>query len=246
MLPSMPVLAISAAVVLGAGFIRGFSGFGFAIFTVVVLSMILKPAQVVPVVLLLELSASIWMLPGVWKDINWRSLIWLGLGALVGTPIGVYLLATVPVGPMRAGIAVAVLLLAVLLRQGYRLKQIPGRKGASLVGLISGVLNGGAAMPGPPIILFYYSSPLTGAAGRASLVAFFFGSGAWGAAAFAAKGLLTAETCALAGVLLIPLVMGLILGSRSFLKTDEALFRQRVMFILMLVALAALGRAILT
>ena len=46
-------LLVAIAVVI-AGFIRGYSGFGFSMITVVSLSMVFRPVEVVPVVLLLQ------------------------------------------------------------------------------------------------------------------------------------------------------------------------------------------------
>lgn len=43
-------------------------------------------------------------------------------------------------------------------------------------GGISGLFNGSAAIGGPPVILFFFSSPTHAHVSRASLIAFFLGS----------------------------------------------------------------------
>jgi len=153
------VIAFSALTVLVAGIIRGYSGFGFAMIATTGMTLVLPPVEVIPVVLVLEILASASLLPGVWKQIDWRSLSWLSGGVLIGTPPGVFLLAHVPASAMRSGIALAIMFLVVLLWRGYHLKKMPGRPGTVATGLFSGILKDAAAIGGPPVILFYFSSP---------------------------------------------------------------------------------------
>jgi uncharacterized membrane protein YfcA len=89
-------LVVSIAAVFVAGIIRGYSGFGFAMVAVTSMSLVFPPVRVVPTVLILEVLASIRLVPQVWRHIDWSSLRWLLIGSLVATPFGVYLLATIP------------------------------------------------------------------------------------------------------------------------------------------------------
>ena len=89
MLPAVWKIVYAPMAVLIAGYIRGYSGFGFSMVTVLSLSMVFRPVEVVPVVLLLEIGASSLLLPQVWRKVDWRSLAWLGIGMAVCTPIGV-------------------------------------------------------------------------------------------------------------------------------------------------------------
>ena len=79
------------------------------------------------------------LLPGVWRDIHWRALLWLGLGCLLGTPFGVYALANVPAAPMTLALAIFVLVSAVLLARGYALKTMPGPAATFATGTASGL-----------------------------------------------------------------------------------------------------------
>ncbi|MBC2744407.1 MAG: sulfite exporter TauE/SafE family protein [Desulfosarcina sp.] len=169
-------LAYLGIAILSAGIIRGYSGFGFSMIAVMSVTLVLPPSEVVPIILMLEVVASLWLLPRVWRQVDWKSLVWLSAGVLVGTPVGVYLLANIPPRPMRAAIAVVVMVMVVLLWTGFALKQMPGRGKTVVVGALSGVLNGSATIGGPPVILFYLSSPASIAVSRASLIAFFLGT----------------------------------------------------------------------
>ena len=81
------------AVILLASFVRGFSGFGFSASSISLLSFILPPVEIVPIILLLEVIASFFMIPSIWGKINWKFVIFLLFGVTLGTPLGVKLLS---------------------------------------------------------------------------------------------------------------------------------------------------------
>jgi uncharacterized membrane protein YfcA len=243
-MPDIGAIIFSCVAILLAGVVRGYSGFGFAMIAVLSLSLFLPPAAVVPAILILEIAASLWLLPKVWKAVDWPSLGWILLGVLVGTPLGVYLLATVPEAAMRAAISVAVMILVVLLWRGVGFKAMPGRLVTTLIGLVSGVLNGGAAIAGPPVIIFYFSSPRTAAVSRASLIALFSATDVIALGNCLAQGLIRANTALLAVIFVVPLVAGIAIGSRAFVRTDEKTFRRRVLQLLLVLSAASLARAL--
>ncbi|MCP4628819.1 MAG: sulfite exporter TauE/SafE family protein [bacterium] len=244
-IPEVPYLAFSALVVLMAGFVRGYSGFGFSMIMVITLSQIFTPAEVVPVVILMEVVASAWLLPKVWKQIDWPSLSGLLMGVLIGTPAGVYLLANVPAKAMRSAIAVVIMVLVVLLLRGISFRKMPGRGFTLSTGAISGIFNGSAAIGGPPVILFYFSSPAGASVSRASLIAYFLGTDIFASGICALQGLLILNTVVLAGILLIPLVMGLTIGNRCFGNTEPETFRRVVLMLLMGLSIVTLIRAVI-
>ena len=57
------------SIILFASFVRGFSGFGFSASSVSLLSFILPPKEIVPIILLLEIIASFLMIPNIWKKL---------------------------------------------------------------------------------------------------------------------------------------------------------------------------------
>ena len=81
-------IAFCLAVVLAAGFMRGFTGFGFAMAAVPLLALVIAPVRAVPFVILLQLLAGLWDWREARRHAHWRSLPWLMAGALVGTPLG--------------------------------------------------------------------------------------------------------------------------------------------------------------
>jgi len=90
------ILLYAVACIFAAAVVRGYSGFGFSLLAITSLSLFLPPTEIVPSIFIMEVAASLHLLPGVWRDIHWRSLLWLTVGSLVGTPFGVYALAHAP------------------------------------------------------------------------------------------------------------------------------------------------------
>jgi len=242
------ILAFSLACVLGAAVVRGFSGFGFSLLSITALSLVLEPAAIVPSIFMLEVAASLPLLPGIWRDIHWRSIGWLLLGYTVFAPIGVWLLANAPVAPMKLALGVFVIATAALLLKGFALKQMPNRAATLAAGGASGLLNGAFGIGGPPVVLFYFSSPAGAAAGRASVIAFFALIDLVGLAFMARQNLVTRASL-LQAVLFLPVLwLGVWIGHHSFKKADPSAFRRWVLRLLLLMAVltAAQGTAALT
>lgn len=237
-------LVVSITAVFVAGIIRGYSGFGFAMVAVTSMSLVLPPVQVVPTVLILEVLASIRLVPQVWRHIDWFSLRWLLIGSLVATPFGVYLLATIPTTPMRISISLLVLAAAILLMRGFGWKRMPGIALILTTGVACGMLNGAAAIGGPPVILFYLSSPAGVTVSRASIIAYFLGIDAMSLVMASIQGLTTSKTLLTTAVCLLPLLFGITVGSRMFINVDKESFRRHVLILLIVLSIAGLFRSI--
>ena len=237
-------VAYAALVGLGAGYVKGYSGFAFSMIMVLALSVVFPPAKVVPAVLILETLANIWLLPSAWKDAHWPSLRLLLAGLVVGTPVGVLILTEVPPGPMRGAIAVVVLAIVLVLKGGRRLPRIPGSPAMAGMGIFSGFLNGSAAVGGMPVSVLYFSSPLPAVAGRASLIVYLCLAGLWATGTAAWQGLVDDGTLISAAALLLPVLVGILLGIKFFQKASDASFRGAVLNILVGLSVAGLFRSI--
>lgn len=238
-------VAVAVSVISIGAFVRGYSGFGSSLIWVSGMSIVFPPHQVVPAVYILELVASVGLLPGVWRQADWRSLRWLFLGVAAGLPVGLYLLTALPPAPVRVAIALVVLGATFLLSRGFSLKAVPGPIPATATGTASGLLNGWTGIGGPPVILFYFSSPAPVAASRASLIAFLFVLDVIALALAGTQNLVTADVLILVVILAGPVLLGIWLGKRRFIHTPPETFRRFVVIFLALLSLAVLARAVL-
>ncbi|MBL8905044.1 MAG: sulfite exporter TauE/SafE family protein [Rhizobiales bacterium] len=241
---SLPIIAIASLLIFLAAIARGYSGFGFSLLAITSLSLVLKPAEIVPSIFMLEIAASLHLLPGIWREVHWRSLVPLIAGCLVATPFGVMLLASAPPAPMQLALSIFVLIATYLLWRGFALNRIPGTAGALAAGAAAGFGNGAFGIAGPPVILFYFSSPAGHAMGRASLIAFFLATDLIGLPLLAREGLVTADAFYRAVIFLVPLISGVWLGARGFKTADPVRFRQIVLILLAFLAILIAGKAL--
>lgn len=231
----------AALVILGAGLIRGYSGFGFAMISAITLSFIFPPAQVTPVILCLEVAASSWLLYKVRREVDGKGLGLIGSGALLTLPLGTLALVVVPVTAMRIFISLTVVCLCLALLLKKKQPKSTGSLATAGVGMVAGFLTGVAAMGGPPVILFYFSSNRSVSVSRASMIAFFLMVDTLAIVSSLCYGLIDRQTLALSLGLIIPLGMGIWTGNFLFGKfSNEAAFRRQVIFLLMILALISL------
>jgi len=230
---------VSGMILFIASVVRGLTGFGFSAILVTGLSLILLPAQTVVLALLLEIAASTHLLPSAWKNINWPLLGALGIGILVGTPIGVSLLAWLDPDVMRLVISSMVLTFALLLLNGYSYRGpriFPVHSG---VGLLSGICNGTAALGGLPIVTFLLSTQTKVETTRATLIAAFLGTDIYALLLAGGHGMVSSTGLAYA-LLSLPIVIGGVsLGRRLFNLASPRLFKR--LAILLLLGLSLTG-----
>jgi uncharacterized membrane protein YfcA len=239
------IIAYAAMCIFFAAIVRGYSGFGFSLLAITSISLVLPPVQIVPSIFLMEVAASIHLLPHVWREIHWRALCWLFFGCCVGTPVGVYALAHAPAAPMTLALAVFVLAAALLLARGFQTQRLPGAPSTFATGAASGLFNGGFGMGGPPVVLLFFSSPTGAAVGRASLIAYFLLTDLLGLGWQEWNGLITLASVWHAVLFLPPLIAGIWLGNRSFKKADPVAVRRWILRLLMLLAVLAGIRAVM-
>jgi uncharacterized membrane protein YfcA len=240
------ILGIGSLFVFLAAIVRGYSGFGLSLLAITALSLLMPPATIIPSMFMLEIAASMHLLPGIWKDIHWRSLAPLIIGCAIGTPLGVWLLANVPAPPMQVALALFVLTAVCFLWQGFALKTMPGTAASGTVGAASGLANGAFGIGGPPAILFYFASPAGHVAGRASLIAYFLMTDVVGLAFLAQQALVTWDTVYMAAIFLPALILGNWIGARGFKSADPATFRKWVLILLAVLAVLSASKGIAT
>jgi uncharacterized membrane protein YfcA len=105
----------------------------------------------------------------------------------------------------------------------------------------SGVLIGAFGIGGPPVVVFFFSTPGAVAIGRASVIFFFLFTDLLGVLYFAWQGIVTQQSF-IQFILWIPtLLIGVWIGAHGFRRMNQEAFRRWVLIIL--IALAALGIA---
>ena len=183
-----PLLYIVALAGFFGGVVRGYSGFGFALAAVPILTIAMPPSVAVPAVFPVEFTIGLLTLPFEWKRIDVNVLKRLALGAAIGTPFGVAILRILPGEWMRILVGLAV---AAAVVRAWKQNDGAAPKSAwylLLIGTASGCLNGGTGMSGPPVIVTLLDGYLPAATARATLIAFIAMSALFGAVLSAVSG----------------------------------------------------------
>jgi uncharacterized protein len=237
-------LAWSAGAVFMAALLRGFTGFGFALAAVPMLGMLMAPAQAVPVALGLQLLGGLVDLRKAAQECHWPSLRWLCVGAALGSPIGVLTLHAISAPAARVAIGLITLGAVVVLGRGFVLAAMPGRVVTAAAGMVAGLFNGVAAMPGPPAVAYYMSAPIGRGVARASLLVFFLATSILAIASAVAIGVfdLLSGRLALAG--LPVMVLGTLLGQIAFRRSTASMHRWASVASLGVIALASIAKGL--
>ncbi len=153
--------SIVFAIALGAALAQGFSGFGFGIILMAAMSMMgadLERTSVLATMLSLVLVVSLLLLSNGRMKVNWKQAGLMGLGLIVGVPIGYRLLLRYGEMPVCRLIFGLVLIAFALNRicSPHLKRRIP-LIFAPAFGLCSGLLSGAFASGGPPVVMYLYA-----------------------------------------------------------------------------------------
>ena len=237
-------LAWMAVAILVAGFVRGYSGFGFSALTIAASGLVMNPLDFVAVVVVWEMVMTVQAWEGAGRDVDWKRVGYLLLGAVVGLPLGLWALSAISEDAARAVISGYVLVMCLVLLAGWRMKAEAGRGGNLLAGVVSGLANA-PGMGGLPVAAFFAAQPMAPAVFRATLVAYFPILDLYSAPLYWWHGMVTWET-AKAALIGLPLVLlSNWAGSRHFLNTDPKDFRRFAILLLGLLAGLGLVKAVL-
>jgi hypothetical protein len=230
------------AAVLVSGVLRGFTGFGFGLAAAPLLSAVVPPAAV-PAVLLLQVGSSLVGTRTTLRQADWPSTRILAVAAVLTTPIGILLLRWMDVGAVRLAIAGACALGVVALGLGVKRDHPPSLAYTLPFGLAAGVLSGLCAMPGPPILGFYLSSPIPAPTARSSMIAIFLVTGLAALVGALVGGLLTPAVMILSICTAPAMVVGTMVGSWLFDRAPSGIYRPVGLIALSAIAASAALRA---
>tara|TARA_B100000674_G_scaffold477103_1_gene472035 strand:+ start:176 stop:931 length:756 start_codon:yes stop_codon:yes gene_type:complete len=231
-------------VILFASFVRGFSGFGFSASSVSLLSFILPPKEIVPIILLLEIIASFLMVPSIWKKINWKFVFYLLLGVSLGTPFGVSLLSILKPEITHLIISITVLLFAILLLRGYRNKKLNHNISKFFVGSVAGMVNGFGTLAGLPIALYFLVIAAEPAVIRASLTALFFFTDLYALVLAYFNEILNYTVIYRTLPLIFIIPIGVSVGSKYFAGSSKENYKKYVLYFLIIISIFGLTRAL--
>jgi uncharacterized membrane protein YfcA len=223
----MSWLALSGAVlaVAIASFVRGLTGFGFAIVATPLLALVYPPVIAVPIATLLQIPSGLPTVIRDWPDTNFKAATTAWLGGVPALIPGVFLVGSMSPDIMRLLVGAAVVFSTIALTFGKKLDREPKPFELVGAGALSGLMQGAVAMAGPPVILLILSSSWTAARCRATLSFTFLLLGTASLVFATIHGLVTMESLIIAAVTLPGLLLGQAIGSALFVRVDAKRYR---------------------
>ncbi|MFC3126673.1 sulfite exporter TauE/SafE family protein [Pseudoroseomonas globiformis] len=242
-MPEGAGLAVTLVTALVAGLARGFSGFGGALIFIPVASASLGPTVAAPLLMLVDNVLAVPMVPRAWARLGRAGLREIGTlvaGALLGAPLGTWVLTRGDPAALRWAMCTLVLAMLVLLASGWRYRGAERPWISVSVGALSGLFSGTAQMGGPPVVAYWLGGAIPAERVRANIVLFFAASGLISFFAYLAAGLLDTALLGIALTVAPAYATGLWLGARLFPLASEAQFRRACLGLIGLAGLIGL------
>ena len=227
-----------------ASIIRGFNGFGFSATCISGFSFILPAIEIVPIILILEVFISVFMIPYIWNKIDWNFVFKLLIGIALGSPIGLYLLKYLSPETTHLSVCLIIIFFSILLMRGYTNKSINNDPSKISTGIISGALNGLTTLGGMPVALFLLVTSIQPAIIRGSLAALFFLTDVYAFILSFFAGIVDMTTIYRTIPLIIILPIGVFIGNKFFIKSKEQLYRKVVFYFLIVISVFGILRII--
>ena len=230
--------AALAIALLGAAFVRGYSGFGFSAIFIAFAALLTNPLPLIPVVFACEMLMTVFQAREIRGHVDWRRVLWMLAGAAIALPFSVSVMLSVGEDTARVVISAIILVMSFILLTGWSLQRRIGMLGHGSVGIVSGACNS-AGIGGLPVAAFMSAQPMQAAVFRATMIVYLTGLDLITLPLLWAGGLVTRDT-GVGVVMAFPLLgLGVWLGGRQFLSASPSTFRRFA--VMLLLALSVLG-----
>lgn len=223
-----------------AGSMRGFAGFGSGMLMAPVFAVIFGPIEAVVIIILLEMAATLQIMPSVKNNIEWPFVSLMGIVAMVFMPLGMWLLISLDPLILTRSISLIVAIFVLILISGWSYE---GKKSDWLtagIGAISGMMMAATSLGNPIVILYMLTGNKSSVVNRSNITAYFSITLSAMFVFMIFTGLLT-QTSALRAFILLPLFLVFTwLGSHLFRKSNELLYKKITLSFLFFASLVGL------
>ena len=137
-------------VILFAGFIRGFLGFGSGLITIPILSYFYSPIFAMVFNIAIEIPATIYLTYVGSKSCRFKEISPMFFTMMLTIPIGTIFLVSVNEQLIKIIMSILVIFFVVLIATGWKLKTAVTNYVLTISGVISGLMQGATGMGGPP------------------------------------------------------------------------------------------------
>jgi uncharacterized protein len=237
-------LLVAAIVVAGAGFMRGFIGFGAALMTVPALAWAYGPLVAIAVSSMISMASTLALLPTAIRLSERSVVVPIGVGVFVAAPVGTWVLVSVDPTLMRMAISLLVVVMVALLARGWQFTRDIHRGFLIGAGLVGGLVQGVAGIGGPPVVAVALSRPGPTELQRANVLGVMTAIALSAIAPLAWYGLFTVEVL-IVGAILMPLNYAATrVGSRYFSGGGHRYYRGAALAVLAIIGFVTMAAAV--
>jgi len=227
-----------------AGLLRGFVGFGAALISVPVFSLVLGPHAAIAINNVMGLPAVFQLLPEAVRRAERPVVVPMCVATFLATPIGTWLLVVADPALMTVAISVLVLVMVAVLGSGWRLRGRIGLGKLIAAGVAGGLVQGVAGVGGPPVVAVALSRPGEASQQRANVLGLMTAISLSSVLPLLYYGLFTRQTV-LIGLLLIPFYSAATaLGARYFKLGGQRHYHRAALATLAAIGIATLFAAL--
>lgn len=229
-------------IVLGAGIVRGFSGFALSALIMATAVVILPPIALIPMLWWLEMSASLMMLKGGFVDADRPTAYGLVVGSTLGWPIGLWLTTSIDISTSKVVALVIIAVLAASQLAKVRMDFLATKIGLYGTGVVAGIVSGLASVGGMVVAFYVLASNASARSMRGSLVLFLFLSSLTSMASLLAFGVMDWSGVSRGLIFIVPTTIGVFLGQKLFIERLAPYYRPFCLTLLVGLASAGLIR----
>ncbi len=233
-------LPLLLAVVIAAGIVRGYTGFGAGLVMVPLLAIIWGPVEALATSVVLGIAATLQLVPRALKIANWRDVAPMMASSVVFTPLGTALLVSLDPEIVKKIIAALVLGVTLITLYGWTYRGPRGPAASATAGAIGGAINGLAGVGGPPLVLYLISLPEKPDVHRANIVMALATSSTITTLGLFVAGAITPRVITHSAISLVPSILAVWLGAKLFTIIPGKAFRLIILWFLVVISLAIL------
>ncbi|TXL78123.1 sulfite exporter TauE/SafE family protein [Vineibacter terrae] len=223
---------IPAVVVLVAGLMRGFAGFGSAMLMAPVFAVLFGPTDMIATVVAIELAVSLQLFPSARGDCDWRIVGPMSVVVCLAMPLGAWLLASVDKGLIVKTVSGIIVVFVLIMASGIRYRGERSVGAGMVVGALSGVMMATTSVGGPPVLMYLLAGNDPPARHRANIITYYMATQVPLIGIMFWYGLAGVGSI-VRGLVLLPLMLvGAWIGRLLFNPRDERLYRSVALAIL--------------
>ncbi|WP_234122664.1 sulfite exporter TauE/SafE family protein [Clostridium hydrogenum] len=219
--------------ILLASVTQGMTGFGFALIAVPLLSLFIPEIRnITPIIVIYSLLTNIIIAYKARHYVNFKKIIPLIIFGIAATPIGTLMLIYVKVQPLKIVIGLIVTITAFAMLKNLKIEIKNEKIAYSIVGILSGFLNGSAGLSGPPVVLFLTNQNTDKDVFRSNLTFYGIATNIFAIILFVLEGVINISVLRFTIYYIPALIIGVFLGIKLSAKINEVLFRKLTIYLI--------------